>query len=176
MTRPVKNGHAMQLTSGRAKGDIVGNASRATSLTYVSDSFSSAHTLPSENSMKFPRLTRCELELMDVLWKKGEATVQEVCDELTRPLAYTTVMTTLGLLHSKKKVLKRIKRGRAHVYQPIISRDEVSRAVLTDLRDVLFADQLPMLVLGLLEDGKFSHADVQALKAAIRKVETEGEA
>ncbi|HEX4412416.1 MAG TPA: BlaI/MecI/CopY family transcriptional regulator [Lacipirellulaceae bacterium] len=125
--------------------------------------------------MAFPRLTRCELELMDVLWQKGEATVQEVCDELTRPLAYTTVMTTLGLLHSKKKVLKRVKRGRAHVYQPIISRDEVSRAVLTDLRDVLFADQLPMLVLGLLEDGKFSQADVQALKAAIRKVEAEGE-
>jgi predicted transcriptional regulator len=112
---------------------------------------------------------------MDVLWQKGEATVQEVCDELTRPLAYTTVMTTLSLLHSKKKVLKRIKRGRAHVYQPLISRDDVSRAVISDLRDVLFADQLPMLVLGLLEDGNFSREDVKALKAAIHKVETQGD-
>ncbi|MFO0790769.1 MAG: BlaI/MecI/CopY family transcriptional regulator [Pirellulales bacterium] len=125
--------------------------------------------------MKTPRLTRCELELMDVLWQKGEATVQAVCDELKRPLAYTTVMTTLGVLHSKKKVLKRVKRGRAHVYQPLVSRDDVSRAVLSDLRSVLFADQLPQLVLGLLEDGSFSQEDVQALKAAIDKVEQQGE-
>lgn len=111
---------------------------------------------------------------MDVLWQKGEATVQQVCDELKRPLAYTTVMTTLSLLHSKKKVLKRVKRGRAHVYQPAVSRDEVSRAVIGDLRTVLFADRLPMLMLGLLEDGTFSQEDVKALKAALRKVEAQG--
>ncbi|MCC7475059.1 MAG: BlaI/MecI/CopY family transcriptional regulator [Pirellulales bacterium] len=123
--------------------------------------------------MKVPRLTRCELELMDVLWHKGEATVQEVCDELKRPLAYTTVMTTLSLLHGKKKVVKRTKRGRAHVYQPLVSRDEVSRSVISDLRGVLFADQVPQLVLGLLEDGKFTHDDIRALKDAIQKVEDE---
>ena len=61
--------------------------------------------------MELSRLTRYELELMDVLWQRGEGTVQEVCDQLGRPLAYTTVMTTLRLLHSKKKVLKRVKRS-----------------------------------------------------------------
>ena len=121
--------------------------------------------------MKSPHLTRYELELMDVLWKRGEGTVQAVCDELQRPLAYTTVMTTLRLLHSKKKVLKRNKRGRAHVYQPTVSRDEVSHSVIRDLQDVLFADRLPTLMLGLLEDGKFSEDDVKALKSALRKVE-----
>ena len=124
--------------------------------------------------MKSPRLTRYELELMDVLWQRGEGTVQVVCDELERPLAYTTVMTTLRLLHSKKKVLKRIKRGRAHVYQPTVSRDEVSRSVIRDLQDVLFGDRLPTLMLGLLEDGKFSPDDVKALKSALKKVEQQG--
>jgi predicted transcriptional regulator len=121
--------------------------------------------------MKPPRLTRYELELMDVLWQKGEGTVQEVCNELKRPLAYTTVMTTLGLLHSKKKVLKRVKRGRAHVYIPLVTREEIGRAVISDLREVLFADRLPSLVLGLLDAGKFSQDDVEALKDALRKVE-----
>jgi len=121
--------------------------------------------------MKSPHLTRYELELLNVLWKKGEGTVQEVCDELQRPLAYTTVMTTLRLLHSKKKVLKRIKRGRAHVYQPTVSRDEVSRSVICDFQEMLFADRLPTLMLGLLEDGKFSVDDVKALKSALRRVE-----
>jgi BlaI family penicillinase repressor len=127
-----------------------------------------------EQEIMVPRLTRYELELMDVLWQRGEGTVQEVCDDLKRPLAYTTVMTTLSLLHSKKKVLKRVKRGRAHVYQPIVTREDVSRAVISDLRDVLFADRLPMLVLGLLEHGNFSLEDFEALKAAIKKVEEQG--
>ena len=124
--------------------------------------------------MKLPRLTRYELELMDVLWRRGEGTVQEVCEDLERPLAYTTVMTTLRLLHGKKKVLERIKRGRAHVYQPTVSREEVSRTVIHDLQDVLFGDRLPSLMLGLLEDGEFSEEDVKALKSALRKVEQQG--
>jgi BlaI family transcriptional regulator, penicillinase repressor len=176
MTQLMNNAVTPQLTPGEGQANIVEDKLPPASRGRRSESRMGADYYSSENSMKFPRLTRCELELMDVLWQKGEATVQEVCDQLTRPLAYTTVMTTLGLLHSKKKVLKRVKRGRAHVYQPLISRDEVSRAVLSDLRDVLFADQVPLLVLGLLEDGKFSQADVEALKAAIRKVETDGEA
>jgi predicted transcriptional regulator len=122
--------------------------------------------------MELSRLTRYELELMDVLWQRGEGTVQEVCDQLGRPLAYTTVMTTLRLLHSKKKVLKRVKRGRAHVYQPIVSRDDVSSSVLRDLQAVLFGDRLPTLMLGLLENGQFSPDDVDALKAALKNVES----
>lgn len=122
-------------------------------------------------AMKPPHLTNYELEFMDVLWRKGEGTVQTVCDELKRPLAYTTVLTTLGLLYSKKKVLKRSRRGRAHVYQPTISREEVSRTVLDDLQDVLFADRFPSLVLAMFKDGRFSEKDIKALKAALRKVE-----
>lgn len=122
--------------------------------------------------MELHRLTRYELELMDVLWQRGEGTVQEVCAQLGRPLAYTTVMTTLRLLHGKKKVLKRVKRGRAHVYQPVVSREDVSRSVIRDLQTVLFADRLPTLMLGLLENGQFTQADVDALKAALTKVES----
>jgi predicted transcriptional regulator len=116
------------------------------------------------------RLTRYELELMDVIWRLGEATVQDVCDSLDRDLAYTTVMTTLRLLHSKKKVLKRVKRGRAHVYRPLVSREEISRSVLTDLQDVLFRDRLPSLVLGMLEEGEFSSQDIDAIKTALKRV------
>src|SRR3978361_2133798 len=128
MSQTIENVGMEQLTPGERRGNIVEGKKPPASRGRHGEPSIGAGNYSSENSMKFPRLTRCELELMDVLWQKGEATVQEVCDQLTRPLAYTTVMTTLGLLHSKKKVLKRVKRGRAHVYQPLISRDEVSRA------------------------------------------------
>ena len=66
------------------------------------------------------QLTRYELEIMDVVWRLGEVTVHDVCANLARPLAYTTVMTSLSLLERKKKVLGRTKRGRAFVYRPLV--------------------------------------------------------
>ncbi len=117
------------------------------------------------------RLTRYELELMDVLWNTGEGTVQTVCDALDRQLAYTTVMTTLNLLATKKKVLAREKQGRAFVYRPVISRDEASRSILTDLKDVLFGNRLPSVVLSLLAESKTSSRDAIILKEALEKLE-----
>jgi predicted transcriptional regulator len=118
------------------------------------------------------RLTRYELELMDVLWEIGEGTVQDVCDKLDRPLAYTTVMTTLSLLEGKKAVLERNKRGRAYVYRPLVTRDEVSRSVISELRNVLFGNRLPSLVLNLLSDEKVGESDIAALRAALDKLES----
>lgn len=117
------------------------------------------------------RLTRYELELMNVLWDMGEGTVQNVCDALDRDLAYTTVMTTLNLLQSKKSVLERVKKGRAYVYRPAVSREFMSKTVLDDLTPVLFQKALPSLVLGMLSREKLEEEDINALKAALEKVE-----
>lgn len=63
-------------------------------------------------------LTHCELEVMEVVWNRGQATVQDVVDGLDRPLAYTTVMTTMKIL-DRKGILKRCgKTGRAYIYEP----------------------------------------------------------
>lgn len=121
--------------------------------------------------MKDYRLTPYELELMDVIWNLKEASVQEVCDALPRELAYTTVMTTLSLLVQKKKVLKRCKRKRAYIYQPVVTREEVSRSMLGQIKQVLLGNSLPDLVLNLLEDEKISEDDISALKDAIQKLE-----
>ncbi|MCA9230281.1 MAG: BlaI/MecI/CopY family transcriptional regulator [Planctomycetales bacterium] len=120
--------------------------------------------------MKEYRLTRYELELMDVLWRRGEGTVQEVCDGLERELAYTTVMTSLSLLESKKGVLRRHKRGRAYVYRPTVTRQQVSRTVLQDLREVLFENCLPSLVLSVLSEAELSEEDVDALGKALEEI------
>jgi BlaI family penicillinase repressor len=118
------------------------------------------------------RLTRYELELMNVLWKLGEGTVQDVCDNLGRDLAYTTVMTTLSLLERKKRVLKREKVGRAFVYRPLVSREEVQASVVEDLRGVLFDQGVSSLVLSLLaSDNSMSRADINAIRAALKEVE-----
>lgn len=129
-------------------------------------SYSSGNDSVAEN-----RLTRYELELMDVLWTLGHGTVQDVCDKLVRNLAYTTVMTTLNLLAARKKVLSREKQGRAYVYRPIVTRDEVCRSVLSDLKAVLFGNQLSSLVLNLMADDEANETDAEILRDALRRLE-----
>jgi BlaI family penicillinase repressor len=117
------------------------------------------------------RLTRYELELMDVLWTLGQGTVQDVCNNLSRELAYTTVMTTLNLLASRKKVLSREKEGRAYIYKPVVSREDVSRSILSDLKAVLFGKHLPSLVLNLMAESETNENDAAVLREALKKLE-----
>ncbi len=117
------------------------------------------------------RLTRYELELMDVLWTLGQGTVQDVCNNLSRELAYTTVMTTLNLLASRKKVLSRVKEGRAYIYKPTVSREDVSRSILTDLKAVLFGKHLPSLVLNLMVESETNENDAAILREALERLE-----
>ena len=67
-----------------------------------------------------------EARVMNVVWTRGESSVRDVCEEIERPLAYTTVMTTLERLF-KKGLLIRCKSGRAFLYSPAMDRDEWER-------------------------------------------------
>ncbi|HVN07805.1 MAG TPA: BlaI/MecI/CopY family transcriptional regulator [Patescibacteria group bacterium] len=71
-------------------------------------------------------LGRLESEVMGIVWTRGEGRVQEVLAALNRPLAYTTVMTTLDRLF-KKGLLSRTKQDRAYLYSPRMSREEWER-------------------------------------------------
>jgi predicted transcriptional regulator len=64
-----------------------------------------------------------EVTVMDILWERGESSVHDVVDCLSRPLAYTTVMTTLDRLY-KKGLLDRRKSERAFLYVPHLTRRE----------------------------------------------------
>lgn len=63
---------------------------------------------------------------MEILWASGESNVREVAQAVGRPLAYTTVMTTLDRLF-KKGLLARRKSDRAFLYSPLFSRQEWNR-------------------------------------------------
>jgi predicted transcriptional regulator len=64
-----------------------------------------------------------EVTVMEIVWNRGESNVRDVIELLKRPLAYTTVMTTLDRLF-KKGLLERRKSERAFLYSPRLSRDQ----------------------------------------------------
>jgi predicted transcriptional regulator len=68
-------------------------------------------------------LGELESQVMEIVWTSGELSVRDVTAKLARPLAYTTVMTTLDRLH-KKGLLTRRKVDRAYLYSPASSRAE----------------------------------------------------
>jgi predicted transcriptional regulator len=67
-----------------------------------------------------------EITVMEIVWARGESSVHDVAQKLDRPLAYTTVMTTLDRLY-KKGLLHRRKSDRAFLYAPRLSRAEWER-------------------------------------------------
>jgi predicted transcriptional regulator len=79
-----------------------------------------------------------EAEIMDVVWASGEVTVRDVHQtlEANRPLAYTTVMTTLGRL-ADKGLVKRIEDQPAHHYIAQVSQEEYARSTVKSVVDWL---------------------------------------
>lgn len=102
---------------------------------------------------KSETLTEAELRLMDVLWQKGSATVQQVLDALPEKpaLAYNSVLTTIRVLENKG-YLQHVKDGRAHIYRPIMEREEATRSEIRHLVSRFFKNSHELLVLNVLED------------------------
>ena len=81
---------------------------------------------------------RLESEVMNVLWRGDALPVREVQAQLTRNVAYTTVMTTLDRLFKKGFVTRR-REGRAYLYTPACARHELQSTVTTGLLSDLLA-------------------------------------
>jgi BlaI family transcriptional regulator, penicillinase repressor len=93
-------------------------------------------------------LTDQELEIMKVVWSRGSATVREVYEELLqhRKIAYTTVLTMMGVLEQKGRLNKEAGE-RAYVYQPTEPRAEVVGSMVTDfIKRVFNGSATPLLV------------------------------
>lgn len=120
------------------------------------------------------QLAALQLAIMRVLWERGEATVADVREDLhdDRPLAYTTIATMLAKMERKGYVAHRIE-GRAHIYRPAIDQEKVSRSMVTDLADRLFAGDVTQMVAHLLDGCDVDADELARLKALIRAREKE---
>lgn len=122
---------------------------------------------------KASRLTPFELEIMDVLWPLGEASVREVRDaipEERRP-AYTTVQTIVQRLEQKGAVRRSRKVGNALMFEPVITRKSVYRRLIDEFLD-LFGGSAQPVVAHLIESGKLTLDDIKALEKSSERART----
>jgi BlaI family transcriptional regulator, penicillinase repressor len=116
-------------------------------------------------------LTEAELRIMDVLWRNGSGTVQQVLDWLPSALAYNSVLTTIRTLEKKGHV-KHLKDGRAHIYEPIIGRDQATRSEIRHLLGRFFSNSHEALVLNIMQDEGIDAAELKRLRDMLERSDT----
>jgi BlaI family transcriptional regulator, penicillinase repressor len=119
---------------------------------------------------KSPTLTEQELEIMKVVWGRGEATVRDVYETLLerRKIAYTTVMTMMKILE-QKKYLRKSQDDRAYVYRPAKPKKQVIQGMVREFVDRVFNGSAEPLLVHLMEDRKLSSKDLEEIARMIRE-------
>lgn len=119
---------------------------------------------------KSETLTEAELRLMEVLWDRGASSVQQVLESLpAKPvLAYNSVLTTLRILENKGYV-RHLKDGRAHIYTPIVKRQEASRSEIRHLVSRFFRDSQDLLVINILEERGIDEGELKRLRQLLER-------
>ena len=118
--------------------------------------------------MAFKKLHRLDLEVMKVIWERGQATVSDVLDTINRKLAYTTVATTMKHLERKGFLTYKVD-GRTFVYQPLIWETEVSQSMLSDLLERFFDNSAERLVNTLLETEQIDSVELDRMQQLINR-------
>ena len=120
---------------------------------------------------KSSTLTAHELELMKIVWRHdGPVTVRDVYEALRahRPVAYTTVMTSLKTLEQKGH-LKATQQDRANVYRPAKPKQQVIREMVREFVDRVFNGAGQPLVVHMLEDDQISESELREITKMLGK-------
>ena len=119
-------------------------------------------------------LTPLELQIMQVLWTGGPATVAAVQERLGSDLAYTTVQTMLNVLLRKKKV-RRAPAGRAFTYEAAVSREGATGAAIKDLVSRMFGGSGEAMLMALIDTQQVTPEQIARAAKLVSGEPQEGE-
>ncbi|HVX24693.1 MAG TPA: BlaI/MecI/CopY family transcriptional regulator [Parafilimonas sp.] len=115
--------------------------------------------------MKVLKPTDSELEILQVLWEKGDATVREVHEQLIeiKDCGYTTTLKLMQIMYEKGLVL-RDDSSRTHIYKPNVSRDKTQKQLLNKMVDSLFSGSHSQLVMQALGSNTISQKELEEIQ------------
>ena len=116
------------------------------------------------------RLGRLELQIMNIVWEKGKATVHDVKDVLGkgRKPAYSTILTMMRKLEAKG-YLEHDVDDRTYVYRPTISQKAARRGILGDIVERLFEGSPSLLLNSLVEQDHISEKELKQIQKLIKE-------
>ena len=120
-------------------------------------------------------LSRRERQIMDIIYRLGQATAQEIRDNLEDPPSYSAVRAHLRVLEEKEHLRHRWD-GPRHVFEPTVSRDRARRSALKSLLRNFFDGSHEEMMAALLKGsaGNLSDAELKKLARMIEQARKEG--
>lgn len=114
--------------------------------------------------------TDSELEILQILWTRGLATVREVHEDLARikDVGYTTTLKLMQIMN-EKGIVKRDDSMRTHVYQAAVNKEKTQKHILSKMIDSLFGGSPTQLVIQALgdESHKASKEEIEKIQALL---------
>lgn len=109
--------------------------------------------------------TESELEILQILWKKGNASVRDVHEELlqTKEAGYTTTLKLMQIMH-EKGLVKRDDSSKTHIYQAAVSKEKTQKHLLNKMIDSLFGGSPGELVMQALGNHKASAEELEEIQ------------
>jgi BlaI family transcriptional regulator, penicillinase repressor len=117
-----------------------------------------------------PNLTERDLDVLNILWRRGSGTVAEVREELPETVGYTGVLKLLQILEEKGMV-RHEQEGRAYRYYPTLEPDEAGAPALRRLVDRLFQGSVELALARLVSGRKLEPAEVERMKKLLDEAE-----
>jgi BlaI family penicillinase repressor len=114
--------------------------------------------------------TDAELEILDVLWKRGEATVREVHEDLGCVTGYTTVLKIMQIM-AAKKLVDRDETNRSHIYRASARKERTQSSLVRDLLDKAFAGSATELLQRALQGRRTSTEELDEIRTLLDRVE-----
>ncbi len=113
-------------------------------------------------------LTPRELDIMGVLWEKGEATVTEVRDRVDPDLAYTSISSMIRTLELKGYVSHRRGEGKTHIYFPTIDPETAGESALGRVLDKVYGGSPLKLLAHLVDQRKLSEKELARMRELLK--------
>lgn len=120
-----------------------------------------------------PRPTHGELEILNVLWRRGPSTVRFVHETLVREgsgVGYTTVLKLMQIM-AEKGLVQRDESARTHVYEARLKQEQTQRQLLGDLLERAFNGSATKLVMQALSSEKASPEELSEIRRMLDKLE-----
>lgn len=113
-------------------------------------------------------LSARERQVMDALYRRGEATAAEVYDDLPDPASYNAVRGVLRILEEKGRI-EHERDGRRYVYRPVEPADAMGRSMLKRLSRTFFGGSTERVMSALLEEGSIGEEELERLERVIAR-------
>jgi len=121
---------------------------------------------------KYIQPTDAELEILQVLWENGPSAVRFINEQLNekKNVGYTTTLKIMQIM-TDKGILTRQKKGKTHIYRPILKENETQSLLVDKLLKIAFGGSASKLVMQTLGNKKTSREELQKIKDLIANLE-----